>query len=135
MNSQEKYVEVILPLPVDGSFTYSIVDSESDISVGQRVVVPFGKRKLYTAIVIDLHNNKPTLYEAKDVISVLDESNIVNEIQKLNEMVVDFCVDQVTTQVKQYHGYLNKLSSLPVPIDRPEYLNKESKTYDMSNLL
>ena len=81
MNSQEKYVEVILPLPVDGSFTYSIVDSESDISVGQRVVVPFGRRKIYTAIVIDLHNNKPTLYEAKNVIAVLDEANIVNEIQ------------------------------------------------------
>ena len=47
MNFKRKYVEVILPLPVDGSFTYSIVDSESDISVGQRVVVPFGKRKLY----------------------------------------------------------------------------------------
>ena len=80
MNSLKKYVEVILPLPVEGSFTYSIND-EDEVSIGQRVVVQFGKRKLYTAIVIDVHTKKPTLYEAKDILAVLDESNVVNPIQ------------------------------------------------------
>ena len=80
MNSLKKYVEVILPLPVEGSFTYSINNSD-EVSIGQRVVVPFGKRKLYTAIVIDVHTTKPTLYDAKDILAVLDESNVVHPIQ------------------------------------------------------
>ena len=81
MNSQNIYVEVILPLPVEGSFTYSIPKSELEISVGQRVVVQFGTRKLYTAIVINVHTTKPTLYEAKDILAVLEETNVVNPIQ------------------------------------------------------
>ncbi len=80
MNSLKKYVEVILPLPVRGSFTYSINNSD-EVSIGQRVVVHFGKRKLYTAIVIDIHTTKPTLYDAKDILAVLDESNVVHPIQ------------------------------------------------------
>ena len=80
MNSLKKYVEVVLPLPVEGSFTYSIND-EDEVIIGQRVVVQFGKRKLYTAIVIDVHTKKPSLYEAKDILAVLDESNVVNPIQ------------------------------------------------------
>lgn len=80
MNSLKKYVEVILPLPVEGSFTYSINNSD-EVSIGQRVVVAFGKRKLYTAIVIDVHTTKPTLYDAKDILAVLDESNVVHPIQ------------------------------------------------------
>ena len=54
---------------------------------------------------------------------------------KLNELVADFCVDQITVQVKQHQGYIEKLTTLPTPIDRPESLNKDSYTYDISNLL
>mgnify|MGYP001023225766 FL=1 len=80
MNLSKRYVEVILPVPVDGSFTYSI-NSDENIEIGQRVVVQFGSRKLYTAIVIDVHNNEPNLYKAKDVIAVLDEQTLVNKKQ------------------------------------------------------
>lgn len=80
MNSLKKYIEVILPLPVQGSFTYSINNSD-EVSIGQRVVVQFGKRKLYTAIIIDIHTTEPTLYDAKDILAVLDESNVVHPIQ------------------------------------------------------
>ena len=80
MNLSKKYVEVILPVPVDGSFTYSI-DSDKNIEIGQRVVVQFGSRKLYTAIVIDVHNNEPNLYKAKEVIAELDEQTLVNKKQ------------------------------------------------------
>lgn len=81
MNSQNKYAEVILPLPVDGSFTYSFKSEDSDIDIGQRVIVQFGKRKLYTAIVIDIHNDKPKSYEVKEIVAILDESNIVTILQ------------------------------------------------------
>ncbi|MBT6013308.1 MAG: primosomal protein N' [Flavobacteriales bacterium] len=81
MNSQNTYIEVIIPLPVEGSFTYCLTDKNLDVSVGQRVIVQFGKRKLYTAIVMDIHNREPKLYEAKYVLAVLDEGNVVHPIQ------------------------------------------------------
>ena len=51
------YVEVILPLKLSGSFTY--YSNGFDVKVGQRVVVQFGPKKIYTAIVLSKHNNKP----------------------------------------------------------------------------
>ena len=81
MDSKEIYVEVILPLPVEGTFTYAVPDRFQKIVKGQRVVVQFGLRKLYTAIVLDVHNTKPNLYQAKDIISVIDEIDLVSENQ------------------------------------------------------
>ena len=81
MNPKKTYIEVVLPLPVEGSFTYSVPENFQEIVKGQRVVVQFGARKLYTAIILDIHNKKPELYQAKDIIAVLDESNVVNEKQ------------------------------------------------------
>jgi primosomal protein N' (replication factor Y) len=46
-----------------------------------RVAVPFGKSKIYTALVIDIHENKPSLYDAKEIHQILDEKPIVNEKQ------------------------------------------------------
>ena len=67
--------------------------------------------------------------------AVVSSDNIVNEVKKLNDMVVDFCVGQITTQLKQYNGYLNKMTTLPIPIEHPKYLNKNNFTYDSSNLM
>ena len=76
----EKYVEVIVPLPVKGSFTYSIEGLDDNISIGKRVVVQFGARKIYTGIVIDIHNNKPE-YKIKKVLEVIDDNVLVDPIQ------------------------------------------------------
>ena len=46
-----------------------------------RIAVPFGKNKIYTALAIELHQNAPTLYEAKEIHQILDENPIVNEFQ------------------------------------------------------
>ena len=73
MNPKKTYIEVILPLPVEGSFTYSVPENFQEIVKGQRVVVQFGARKIYTALILDIHNKKPDLYQAKDIIAVLDE--------------------------------------------------------------
>ncbi len=76
------FVEVILPLSLAKTFTYSISESEYHyIKKGMRIAVPFGKSKIYTALVIDVHQNKPTLYEAKEIHQILDEHPIVTEIQ------------------------------------------------------
>ncbi|MCI4443454.1 MAG: primosomal protein N', partial [Lentimicrobium sp.] len=64
------------------TFTYSVSETEYNyIKKGMRVAVPFGKSKIYTALVIETHENKPTLYEAKEIHQILDEKPIVTEIQ------------------------------------------------------
>lgn len=69
-----KYIDVIVPLPLGATFTYSVPDEWADaVRIGMRVVVPFGKKKMYTAIVSVVHTFKPqTIYEVKDVICLLD---------------------------------------------------------------
>ena len=61
--------------------------------------------------------------------------NIVDEVRRLNEKVVEYAVDNVSSNVKQHKGYVDKLSKLPVPMDMPVYHNKANYTYDISNLL
>ena len=74
-----KYIDVILPLPLKGTFTYA--SEQEELEVGQRVVVQFGVRKLYTAIIKRVHDEKPTDYEAKPLLAILDEAPVVNAIQ------------------------------------------------------
>ena len=76
------FVEVILPLSLAKTFTYRISEAEFNyIKKGIRVAVPFGKSKIYTALVIESHQNAPTLYEAKEIHQILDEKPLVTEIQ------------------------------------------------------
>ena len=76
------FVEVILPLSLAKTFTYSVSETEYHyIKKGMRVAVPFGKSKIYTALVIELHQNAPTLYDAKEIHQILDEKPLVTQIQ------------------------------------------------------
>jgi len=76
------FVEVILPLSLAKTFTYSVSEAEYNyIKKGMRVAVPFGKSKIYTALVVETHEIKPALYEAKEIHQILDEKPIVTEIQ------------------------------------------------------
>lgn len=76
------FVEVILPLALNKTFTYQVSEAEFNfIQVGMRVAIPFGKSKIFTALAIETHQNPPTLYEAKEIFQIIDEKPIVNEIQ------------------------------------------------------
>jgi primosomal protein N' (replication factor Y) len=76
------FIDVILPLSLERNFTYAITKAEADfIKRGVRVAVPFGKNKVYTGIVYNIHHNAPTAYEAKSIHSILDESPVVNQFQ------------------------------------------------------
>ncbi|QZK90183.1 primosomal protein N' [Flavobacterium sp. CHNK8] len=76
------FVEVILPLSLAKTFTYAVTEVEFHfLKKGMRVAVPFGKSKVYTALVIEIHQNQPSLYDAKDINQILDEAPIVTEIQ------------------------------------------------------
>ena len=88
----KKYVDVILPLPLPKSFTYSLPDEcAEDVKIGCRVVVPFGRKKFYTAIVLNVHCCAPTEYEVKDISALLDASPILLPAQfKFWEWIADY---------------------------------------------
>lgn len=85
------YADVVLPLPLDGVYTYNIpADLEPHVQVGCRVLVPFGARKVYTAIVMRLHNVKPD-YATKDILELLDQTPILLPDQlKLWQWIADY---------------------------------------------
>lgn len=69
-----KYVDVILPLPLDGTFTYSVPDGmEGNVVPGVRLLVPLGKSKKYIAMATRLHDDKPA-FSCKPVEAVLDNT-------------------------------------------------------------
>ncbi|WP_339342601.1 primosomal protein N' [uncultured Polaribacter sp.] len=72
----------MLPIPIQRTFTYSVtVDEANFLQKGMRVAVSFGKSKMYTGLVLNIHTNAPTLYEAKEIHQILDEIPLVNEKQ------------------------------------------------------
>ncbi|MBA3971978.1 MAG: hypothetical protein H0X46_07510, partial [Bacteroidetes bacterium] len=76
------FVDVILPLAVPNLYTYRVpYDWNNSIAVGTRVIVQFGRSKLYSALVRRIHQNPPKQYAAKYIDSILDETPIVNEKQ------------------------------------------------------
>src|SRR5690554_4706148 len=76
------YADVVLPLPLADTFTYSVPEEmEREIGIGFRVVVPFGNRKHYTAIVLKLHRNAPAGVEVKRIYSLTDRDPVLNGYQ------------------------------------------------------
>ncbi|WP_186434365.1 primosomal protein N' [Lutibacter sp. Hel_I_33_5] len=76
------FIDVILPIPLQKTFTYTVTEEEAGfLKKGMRVAVSFGKSKIYTAMVFNIHQVAPTLYEAKDIHQILDDKPIVNELQ------------------------------------------------------
>lgn len=72
------FVEVLLPLNLNKSFTYRVPRSlSSEISAGQRVAVPFGKNKLFAGIVLKIGNIPPKEYTAKYIIEIIDNEAVV----------------------------------------------------------
>lgn len=76
-----RFIDVILPLPLYSTFTYRVPEVIGDVKIGSRVLVPFGRKKFYTAIVVMVHHNEPQGYEVKEMVSVLDEAPIVRHPQ------------------------------------------------------
>lgn len=78
-----KYADVILPLPLENSYTYSIPpDLEAAVIPGCRVIVHFGKKRYYTAIVMEVHERKPaTDFETKEIYALLDATPVLRRPQ------------------------------------------------------
>ncbi|WP_419211789.1 replication restart helicase PriA [Maribacter sp. X9] len=76
------FINVILPIPLERLFTYSITEEEAKLlQTGMRVAVPFGKSKIYTGIVYSIHQTPPQAYEAKEIHELLDDYPIVTQVQ------------------------------------------------------
>lgn len=81
-NNNKLYTEVILPLALPKLYTYSIPPELAGVVVpGARVIVQFGKKKLYSAIVYSLHQNAPENYQTKDIVQVIDTEPLVSSHQ------------------------------------------------------
>lgn len=76
------FIEVILPLSLAKNYIYRVpFHFNEDIAIGKRVIVQFGKNKIYTALVKSVSQTAPELYQAKYIIDVIDEYPVVNPVQ------------------------------------------------------
>ncbi len=76
------FADILLPLSVRGRYTYRIPEQYSGlVSAGSRVKVQFGRQNTYQGIVISVHNNAPVSGKVRDILSVPDEINKINDIQ------------------------------------------------------
>lgn len=84
LNHTNHIVNVIIPLHLGGTFTYTISHEQfACLQPGMRVLVPFGKTKVYTAIVLDIHQIAVNDIELKEIIDIIDSQPIVTETQLL----------------------------------------------------
>lgn len=134
------YAEVILPLPLYSTFTYSIPDNlQSAIGVGFRVLVPFGRKKFYTGIVTMLHNQRPGNYEVKDIVAVLDNDSILRHPQmKFWQWISDYYLCPVGEVYKAAVPAGMKVESETRVSANPDFIDtdgsmteRETVVYDM----
>ena len=106
MLSSPKFVDVILPLPLGNTFTYSVPEEWADQArIGMRVVVQFGKKKMYTGVIHLVHIVPPTVYKAKEIICLLDNEPILRRPQmKFWEWISSY-----------YQAYLGDVYQAAVP--------------------
>ena len=102
------YADLILPLPLQGTFTYAVPASmQSAVRVGMRVLVPFGRSKTYLGIVARLHDERPQGYEVKSVAQLMDSEPIITPQQlQLWQWIADYYLAPI--------GDVYKAACLPV---------------------
>ncbi len=134
------YAEVILPLPLYSTFTYSIPDGLKDsVGIGFRVLVPFGRKKFYTGIVTQIHNQQPGNYEVKDIVAVLDNNSILRHPQlKFWQWISDYYLCAIGEVYKAAVPAGMKVESETRVSANPEYIDtdgslteRETVIYDM----
>ena len=86
------YADVILPLPLEGCFTYAVPQQfAGSIGEGMRVLVPFGRNKQYVGIIARLHDHKPADYQVKELLQLLDCQPILLPAQlRLWQWIADY---------------------------------------------
>ena len=116
------YADVILPLPLEGYFTYSLPQAlQGHVQVGVRVLVPFGKSKHYVGLVARLHDEKPMDYEVKPISLLMDEKPILLESQLRQwEWIADYYMSPIGEVMK---------AALPAGLKAEEGYKPRTETY------
>ena len=116
------FADIILPLPLDGMFTYSVPQQmEEQMRVGVRVLVPFGRSKTYVGLTARLHDNAPADYKVKDVLRVLDSEPILLPQQlKLWQWISDYYMSPIGEVYK---------AALPAGLKNEEGYRPKTETY------
>ena len=115
------FVDVILPLPLDGLFTYSVPGLMRDrVKPGMRLLVPLGRSKTYTGIAMRLHDTKPD-FEVKEVMEVLDSTSVLLPQQlKLWQWISDYYLSPIGDVYK---------AALPSGLKAEEGFRPKTETY------
>ena len=116
------FADVILPLPLDGTFTYSLPPQWQEcVKPGCRVLVPFGRSKHYVGIVATLHDNKPTGYEVKDILQLIDTQPILlPEQYRLWQWIADYYMSPIGEVYK---------AALPAGLKAEDGYHPKTETY------
>lgn len=90
------YADIILPLPLEGMFTYSVpTQLENCMEPGRRVLVPFGRSKTYVGVVANIHYTKPE-FNVRDIKMVMDETIVATEGQiKLWQWIAEYYMSPI----------------------------------------
>lgn len=116
------YADLILPLPLQGTFTYAVpAQMQAVVKVGMRVLVPFGRNKTYLGIVARLHDRQPQGYEVKPISQLMDEVPIVTSEQlKLWQWIADYYLSPIGDVYK---------AALPAGLKAEDGYRPKTETY------
>ena len=128
------FVDVILPVPLDGFFTYSVPSSaDEQVEVGKRVLVPFGRNKTYVGIIASIHHQQPEGYQTKDILQVLDSTPMLLGSQlRLWQWIADYYMSPIgevfkaalPSGLKAENGYKPKTETYIR--QTPQFRNKQA---------
>lgn len=114
------YADLILPVPLQGLFTYAIPEGVN-VGVGMRVLVTFGRSKTYLGIVARIHDVKPEGYQVKPITQVMDQEPIVTEQQlKLWQWISDYYLSPIGEVYK---------AALPAGLKAEDGYKAKTETY------
>lgn len=135
------YIDIILPLPLDSLFTYSVPkEIEQDIEMGKRVLVQFGKSKMTVGLIVRSHHDKPD-FKTKDIAKVVDRQPVVTEKQlKLWNWVAGYYMSPIgdvfnaalPAGLKSVDGYKPKTETY---VTLPENLRNEQALHIAFSML
>ena len=116
------YADLILPLPLQGTFTYALPAAmQSEVKVGMRVLVPFGRNKTYLGVVARLHDEQPQGYEVKSVTQLMDADPIVTPEQlRLWQWIADYYLSPIGDVYK---------AALPAGLKAEDGYHPKTETY------
>ncbi|MBO4463986.1 MAG: primosomal protein N' [Prevotella sp.] len=116
------YADVILPVPLEGLFTYSVPEAlQPLLKPGMRVLVPFGRGKTYVGIVDHLHDKKPEGYTVKSITQPMDQQPILLDAQlKLWHWIADYYMSPIGDVMK---------AALPAGLKAEEGYRPRTETY------